>query len=116
MLHFLQFVIKLGLLTLLLGYKDGVNDSFNDWFLLNTKLIQPFGEIVFKAASVYPKGICFFNKLSRLGSLGLYIIMSSTFLLTWIFWLVDICLACCLDKVETCAKCLLTINGLQSLA
>ena len=35
--------------------------------------------------------------------LGLYFI---------IFWLVDFCLACCLDKVETCGKCLLTIDGL----
>ena len=104
MSHLVQLVIKLGLLTLLLGYKHGANISFNDWFLLNTELIQPFGEIAFEAASVYRKGKCFFNKLLRSGSLGLYFFMSSTFWLTWLFQLVDFCIACCLDKVETCAN------------
>ena len=41
MSHLLQLVIELALLTLLLGYKDGANNSFNDWFILNTELIQP---------------------------------------------------------------------------
>ena len=30
MSHLLQLVIELALLTLLLGYKDGANNSFND--------------------------------------------------------------------------------------
>ena len=30
MSHLLQLVIELALLTLLLGYKDGGNNSFND--------------------------------------------------------------------------------------
>ena len=79
MSHLLQLVIQLVLLTLLLGYKDGANNSFNDLFLLNTELIQPCGKIVFKVGSVYSKGICFFNKLLRSGSLGLYFIVSLTF-------------------------------------
>ena len=91
------------LITLLLGYTDGANNSFNDWFLLNTELIQPCGKIVLKVGSVYRKRICFFNKLL---SLGLYFITSLTFLLTWLFRLVDFCLACCLDKGETCGKVL----------
>ena len=41
MSHFLQLVIKLALLTLLLRYRDGANNYFNDLFLLNTELIQP---------------------------------------------------------------------------
>ena len=41
MSHLLQLVIELALLTLLLGYKDGANNPFNDWFILNTELIQP---------------------------------------------------------------------------
>ena len=79
MSHLLQLVIELALLTFFFGYKDGANNFFNDWFLLNTELIQPWGKIVFKVGSVYSKGICFFNKLLRPGSLGLYFIMSLTF-------------------------------------
>ena len=41
MSHLLQLVIEL---TLLLGYKDGANNSFNDRFLLNIELIQPCGK------------------------------------------------------------------------
>ena len=69
MSHLLQLVIELTLLTLLLGYKDVANNSFNDWFLLNPKLIQPSGKMVFKVGFVYSKGICFFNKLLRSRSL-----------------------------------------------
>ena len=82
MSHLLQLVIELALLTLLLGYKDGANNSFNDLFLVNTELIQPCGKIVFQVGSMYSKGTCFFNKLLRSGSLGLYFIMSLTFLFT----------------------------------
>ena len=82
MSHLLQLVIELALLTLLLGYKDGANNSFNDLFLLNTELIQPCRKIVSKVGSVYSKGICFFNKLLRSGSLRLYFIMSLTVLFT----------------------------------
>ena len=32
-------IIELALLALLLGYKDGANNSFNDSFLFNTELI-----------------------------------------------------------------------------
>ena len=46
MSHLLQLVIELALLTLLLGYKDGANNSFNDLFLLNTELEGSFIEIV----------------------------------------------------------------------
>ena len=69
MSHLLQLVIELALLTLLLGYKDGADNSFNDWFLLNTELVQPCGKKVFKVGSVYSKGMRFFNKLLRSGSL-----------------------------------------------
>ena len=48
MSHILQLVIELALLTLFLRYKNGANNSFNDWYLSNTKLIQPFGKIVSK--------------------------------------------------------------------
>ena len=109
MSHLLQLVIELALLTLLLGYKDGANNSFNDWFLLNTELIQPCEKIVFKVRSVYGKGICLFNKLLRSGSLGLCFNLSLKFLLTWLFGLVDFCLACCMDNAETWVKCLLTM-------
>ena len=110
--HLLQLVVELALLTLLLGYKDNANNSFNDLFLSNIELTQPCEKIVFKVESMYSKGICFFNMLLGSGRLGLYLIMSLTFLFTWHFRLVDFCLACCLNKVETCPKCLLTIDGL----
>ena len=73
MSHFLQLVIKLALLTLLLGYRDGADNSFNDLFLSNTELIQPCRKILSKVVSVYSKGICFFNKLLTLGNLELYL-------------------------------------------
>ena len=85
MSHLLQLVIELALLILLFGYKDGANNSFNELFLLNTESIKPCGKIVFKVGSVYSKGICFFDKQLRSGSLGLFFIMSLTFLLTWFF-------------------------------
>ena len=72
----LQLVIELVLITFFLDYKDGANNSFNDWFLLNTEGIQPCRKIVFKVGSVYSKDICFFTKLLRSGSLGLYFVMS----------------------------------------
>ena len=112
MSHLLQLVIELVLINFFLGYRDGANNSFNDWFLLNTDVIQSCGKIVFKLGSMYSKDKCFLNKLLRSRSLGLYFIMSLTFLLAWLFWLVDFCLACCLDKVETCANCLWIIDDL----
>ena len=57
MSHLLQLAIELALLTLLLGYKDGANNSFDDLFLLNTQSIKPCGKIVFKVGSVYSKGM-----------------------------------------------------------
>ena len=82
----------------------------------NTELIQPSRKIVLKVGSVYSKGICFFNKLVRSASLGLYFIMSLTLLLNWLFLLVDFWLACSLGKGETYAKWLWTIDGLKSPA
>ena len=73
MSYLLQLVIKLALLTFLLRYRDGANNSFNDRFLLNTELIQPCRKIVSKVGSVYSKGICLFNKLLRSANLGLYL-------------------------------------------
>ena len=90
-------------------YRDGANDCFNDWFLLNTELIQPSGKIVFKVGSVYSKVICIFNKQVRSRSLGLFFIMSLTLWLTWFFLLVDTFLDCSLDKYKKSAKCLLAI-------
>ena len=57
MSHLLQLMIELALGTLLLGYKDGANNSFDELFLLNTELIQPCGTIILKVGSVYSKGI-----------------------------------------------------------
>ena len=88
MSHLLKLVTELALLTLCLGYRDGANNYFNDWFLLNNELIQPCRKIIFEVEFVYSKEICFYNKLLRSGSLGLYFIMDLTFLLTWFFWLV----------------------------
>ena len=59
MSHLLQLVIELVLATFLPGYRDGANNSFNDWFPLIAELIQPSGNILFKVGSVRSKGICF---------------------------------------------------------
>ena len=75
MSHLIQLVIKFTLLTLLLGYKDGANNSFNDLFLLNNELTRPCKKIVFQVESVYSNGTCFFNKLLRSGRLGLYTLL-----------------------------------------
>ena len=48
MSYLLPLVFKWVLLTLLLGYKNGANNSFNGWFLSNTELIKPCGKIVSK--------------------------------------------------------------------
>ena len=116
MSHLLQLVIELVWITFLLVYRDGAINSFNDSFnpLISFKdwINTPSLKMVFKLGYVYSKGICFFNRLLRSGSLGLYFIMSLTLLHTWLFLLVDFSLACSLDKDETCSKWLLTIDGL----
>ena len=112
MSHLLQLVIELVLITFSLGYRDEANKSFNDCFLLNIELLQPCRKIFFKVGSVYSEGICFFNKLLRSGSLGLYFIMSLALLLTWLFLLVYFWLACLVSKVETCPKWSWTIDTL----
>ena len=60
MSHLLQPVIQLVLIAFFLGYNDGPNNSFNDWFLWNTEIIQPCGKKVLEVGPVYSKAICFF--------------------------------------------------------
>ena len=62
MSHLLQPVIELVLIAFFLGYSDGPNNSFNDWFIFNTELMQPCGKTVLGVGSVYSKAICFFTR------------------------------------------------------
>ena len=52
-------MIELVLETFLSGYRDGANNSFNDWFRLIAELIQPSGNIVLKVGSVCSKSMFF---------------------------------------------------------
>ena len=106
MSHLLQPVVELVLIAFFLGYSDGPNNSFNDWFILNTELMQPCRKTVLEVGSVYSKAMCFFNRRLRPGRLGLSSIISSV---SWFlpgFW------SFFLDKNERCAKCLLATDHL----
>ena len=72
--NLLQLETEPVLNTFLLGFRDNANNYSNDWFLLNTELVQPCRNIVFKEGLVSRKGLCFFfHKLVISVSVVLYL-------------------------------------------